>query len=56
MVGDRPDTDGAFARTLGYDFGLVFTGVTAETDLPVDPSPDHTATDLPALVDRLLRL
>lgn len=54
MVGDRPDTDGAFARALGYNFGLVFTGVTARSDLPVDPTPDHTAADLPSLVDRLL--
>ena len=25
-VGDRPDTDGRFARALGYRFGLVLTG------------------------------
>ncbi|MGH9299341.1 MAG: HAD-IIA family hydrolase, partial [Acidimicrobiales bacterium] len=28
MVGDRPSTDGAFARRLGVSFGLVLTGVT----------------------------
>ena len=27
-VGDRADTDGRFARALGYRFGLVLTGVT----------------------------
>ena len=39
-VGDRADTDGRFARALGYRFGLVLTGVTTEADLPVDPAPD----------------
>lgn len=52
MVGDRADTDGAFARTLGYQFGLVFSGVTRPGDLPVDPVPDVTAADLAELVDR----
>ena len=28
VVGDRPDTDGVFAATLGYRFALVLTGVT----------------------------
>lgn len=51
VVGDRADTDGAFARTLGYQFALVFSGVTTEADLPVDPSPDLTAPDLAALVE-----
>jgi HAD superfamily hydrolase (TIGR01450 family) len=50
MVGDRPDTDGAFAQTLGYRFGLVFSGVTTPADLPVEPTPDLTAPDLVSLV------
>lgn len=50
MVGDRPETDGAFARTLGYQFGLVFSGITQPDDLPVDPMPDLVAADLSALV------
>ncbi|MBQ90555.1 MAG: haloacid dehalogenase [Acidimicrobiaceae bacterium] len=54
VVGDRPDTDGLLARNLGWDFGLVLSGVTAEGDLPTDPAPDEVAADLPALVDRLL--
>ena len=50
MVGDRPETDGAFARTLGYRFALVLTGVTRAADLPVAPAPDVVADSLPALV------
>jgi 4-nitrophenyl phosphatase len=50
MVGDRPDTDGRFAVTLGYRFGLVLSGVT--TALPVEPEPDVVAADLAELVDR----
>ncbi len=50
MVGDRPDTDGGFARTLGYRFGLVFSGVTRPEDLPVEPTPDVVAADLGSLV------
>ncbi len=54
MVGDRPDTDGRFAGTLGYRFGLVFSGVTGPDDLPVEPTPDLVAPDLAALVDGVL--
>jgi HAD superfamily hydrolase (TIGR01450 family) len=53
-VGDRADTDGRFARALGYRFGLVLTGVTTADDLPVDPAPDHTAPDLATLVTQVL--
>jgi len=53
-VGDRADTDGRFARALGYRFGLVLTGVTGEDDLPVDPAPDEVAPDLATMVDRAL--
>ena len=52
MVGDRPDTDGRFAVTLGYRFALVLTGVTAA--LPVEPEPDLVAADLATLVDEEL--
>lgn len=51
MVGDRPDTDGRFARALGYRWGLVLSGVTSRSDLPVEPPPDVVADDLAALVD-----
>jgi HAD superfamily hydrolase (TIGR01450 family) len=50
MVGDRPETDGRFARALGYRFGLVLSGVTRSGDLPVDPEPDLVAADLLGLV------
>lgn len=54
LVGDRPDTDGLMAQRLGLEFVLVFTGVTAEDDLPVDPEPARTAADLATLVDQEL--
>jgi glycerol 3-phosphatase-2 len=50
VVGDRPDTDGAFARRVGARFMLVLSGVTSAGDLPVDPTPDEVADDLAALV------
>lgn len=49
MVGDRPSTDGAFARTLGYRFVLVHTGVGATEGVP-DPVPDEEHDDLLAAV------
>ncbi|HEX2047508.1 MAG TPA: HAD-IIA family hydrolase [Acidimicrobiales bacterium] len=54
VVGDRPDTDGLLAKRLGLPFALVFSGVTKEDDLPVDPEPVKTAPDLPTLVDQEL--
>ena len=54
MVGDRPDTDGRFARAIGCRFGLVFSGVTHRSDLPVNPTPDLVADDLAGLADQLL--
>jgi 4-nitrophenyl phosphatase len=55
MVGDRPDTDGLFAKRVGARFGLVLSGVTQASDLPVEPTPDRVAGDLAALVDGYLR-
>ncbi|MEM9565409.1 MAG: HAD hydrolase-like protein [Actinomycetota bacterium] len=54
MVGDRPDSDGLFAVELGYDFGLVLSGVTSSADLPVEPTPAVVAGDLAALVEERL--
>jgi 4-nitrophenyl phosphatase len=54
MVGDRPGTDGHFAVVLGYRFGLVLSGVTTSSDLPVDPPPDVVAPDLAGLVSAVL--
>ena len=51
VVGDRPETDGAFAVELGYRFALVLTGVTGEDDLPVSPGPDVVSPSLAALVE-----
>jgi HAD superfamily hydrolase (TIGR01450 family) len=50
VVGDRPDTDGAFAQSLGAPFALVLSGVTRSTDLPVSPEPSITEPDLAAVV------
>jgi 4-nitrophenyl phosphatase len=50
VVGDRPDTDGLFAKRLGARFALVLSGVTAEADLPVEPAPDLTEENLEAVV------
>ena len=53
MVGDRPETDGLFAVALGYDFGLVLTGVTRREDLPIVPEPRYIAENVAQLVDAL---
>lgn len=55
MAGDRPDTDGLFAKRLGARFGLVFSGVTRRGDLPVEPAPDLVADDLAGLVREYVR-
>jgi 4-nitrophenyl phosphatase len=49
-VGDRPSTDGLFARRLGAKWCLVLSGVTTPGDLPVEPAPDQVTADLAALV------
>ncbi len=59
MVGDRLDTDGAFAARIGCRFALVRTGVTARrVDGDVDAVPtasavriDHDVADLAAVAD-----
>ena len=53
-VGDRPDTDGRFARALDFEWVLVLSGVTKVGDLPVDPAPDLVFADLAATVDAAL--
>ena len=50
VVGDRPDTDGLFAKRLGARFALVLSGVTAESDLPVEPAPDLVEKNLRSVV------
>jgi HAD superfamily hydrolase (TIGR01450 family) len=54
VVGDRPSTDGRFARLIGARFGLVLTGVTPPGHGPVDPEPDDEADNLLDLVERVL--
>lgn len=49
MVGDRPETDGAFAVSLGYEFCLVLSGVTTDP-AGVVPVPGVVAADLASLV------
>jgi HAD superfamily hydrolase (TIGR01450 family) len=50
VVGDRPDTDGLFAKRVGAHFGLVLSGVTTPSDFPVEPTPDLVGRDLAQLV------
>jgi glycerol 3-phosphatase-2 len=51
VAGDRPSTDGRFARLVGARFGLVLTGVTPAGHGPLDPEPDFEAKDLLELVE-----
>ncbi|HTK16428.1 MAG TPA: HAD-IIA family hydrolase [Acidimicrobiia bacterium] len=56
MIGDRPSTDGAFARALGWPFALVLSGVAGtDGEEPVpDPPPPFVAADLARLVPSIL--
>jgi len=53
MVGDRPSTDGLFARTLGCAYAHVRSGVTPPGTV-VDPTPDLEADDLAAVATLLV--
>jgi 4-nitrophenyl phosphatase len=53
VVGDRPSTDGRFARALGVPFALVLSGVTRPGEA-VDPAPELRARDLAELAAQLL--
>jgi HAD superfamily hydrolase (TIGR01450 family) len=54
MVGDRPDTDGAFAAAVGAPFALVLSGSTGPDDVPTDPPPAVVGANLAEVVERLL--
>jgi 4-nitrophenyl phosphatase len=54
VVGDRAETDGAFAQRVGARFALVLSGVTTAGDLPVEPEPAVVAADLEDAVSKLL--
>jgi HAD superfamily hydrolase (TIGR01450 family) len=53
MVGDRPETDGLFARELGCRYAQVWSGVTAPGTL-VSPTPDVEADSLADVASLLL--
>jgi 4-nitrophenyl phosphatase len=53
MVGDRPETDGLFARALGCRYAQVWSGVTPVGTL-VSPTPDLIADDLAGVASSLL--
>ena len=53
MVGDRPSTDGRFARQLGCRYAHVWSGVTPRGTV-VDPAPDLFGDDLGHVVRQLL--
>lgn len=53
MIGDRPSTDGLFARTLGCRYAQVWSGVTPKGAV-VDPPPDLVADSLVGLVPQLV--
>lgn len=50
VVGDRDDTDGAFARRLGARFALVLSGGSSLADVPTEPAPDLVSPNLAAVV------
>jgi HAD superfamily hydrolase (TIGR01450 family) len=54
VVGDRPETDGLFAKAAGARFALVLSGVTRRGDLPVQPQPDVVGDDLAGVVGDFL--
>lgn len=55
MIGDRLDTDISGAAALGWDTGLVLTGVAdAAAAVRADPAPTWIADDLAMLVDEVL--
>ena len=53
MVGDRPDTDGRFAGTLGCRYAHVWSGVTP-IGAVVQPAPALFGADLAEIADQLL--
>lgn len=53
MVGDRPSTDGRFARQLGCRYAQVWSGVTPK-GTSVDPTPDLATDDLAGVARRIL--
>jgi 4-nitrophenyl phosphatase len=56
VVGDRPSTDGALARAIGWPFALVLSGVagSAGGETVPDPAPPFVAADLAHLAPELV--
>jgi glycerol 3-phosphatase-2 len=54
VVGDRPATDGLFAKRLGVEYGLVHSGVTAADHGALEHTPDIEAENLAGIVDLVL--
>jgi 4-nitrophenyl phosphatase len=60
MIGDRPSTDGTFARNLGCRFALVLSGVTSRFDAKIDMETsdlvdaDLVFVDLAGVVQEIL--
>jgi 4-nitrophenyl phosphatase len=54
VVGDRPATDGLFAKRLGVPFALVHSGVTPADHGSLEQVPDFEAADLSAIADLVL--
>ena len=52
MIGDRSDTDGGFAKTMGARFAMVLSGVMSSAD---GSDADIVATDLAGVAEILLR-
>lgn len=50
MVGDRPSTDGRFARQLGCRYAHVWSGITGRDEV-LDVPPEMVADDLAAVAD-----
>jgi 4-nitrophenyl phosphatase len=53
MVGDRPSTDGLFARVIGCRYAIVRTGVTGP-GAPLDTEPWLDAADLATVADAII--
>lgn len=53
MVGDRPDTDGLMAQTLGCRYAHVWSGVTP-AGIAVSPTPSIEGLNLAAVADQIL--
>jgi glycerol-1-phosphatase len=54
FAGDRPSTDGALARALGWPFALVVSSATTSGDEPADHKADFVGPSLAALADQII--